>query len=174
MRIVLADLRGREGFVSKDTVAGGYGSRLRPFSKTTELVSLFKQRTHDVPSVQLAYLAAIAARHAHEVRWTRDEYVDGDVAIVLSSLVDYRQETAWASAMRNRGVRVGVVGLAASKMSSLFADHADFVIRGEPEAAFADLAAGARLEGLVDSRPIRDLDELPFPRWDLVGASMQA
>jgi len=81
MRIVLADLRGREGFVSKDTVAGGYGSRLRPFSKTTELVSLVKRRTHDVPSVQLAYLAAIAARHGHEVHWTRDEYADGDVAI---------------------------------------------------------------------------------------------
>jgi anaerobic magnesium-protoporphyrin IX monomethyl ester cyclase len=174
MRIVLADLRGRDGFVSKDTVAGGYGSRLRPFSKTTELVSLFKQHTHDVPSVQLAYLAAIAARHGHEVRWTRDEYVDGDLAIVLSSLVDYRQETAWARGMRRRGVRVGFVGLAASKMSNLFADHADFVIRGEPEAAFADLAAGVRLEGLVDSRPIPDLDVLPFPRWDLVGAPLQA
>lgn len=110
------DLRGREGFVSKDTVAGGYGSRLRPFSKTTELVSLVKRRTHDVPSVQLAYLAAIAARHGHDVHWTRDEYADGDVAIVLSSLVDYKQETAWARGMRDRGVRVGFVGLAASKM----------------------------------------------------------
>jgi len=31
MRIVLADIRGTAGFVSKDTVAGGFGSRLRPF-----------------------------------------------------------------------------------------------------------------------------------------------
>jgi len=174
MRIVLADLRGREGFVSKDTVAGGYGSRLRPFSKTTELVSLFKRCTHDVPSVQLAYLAAIAARHGHDVHRTRDEYADGDVAIVLSSLVDYTQETAWARGMRRRGVRVGFVGLAASKMPGLFAEHADFVIRGEPEAAFAELANGATLEGVVDSRAIPDLDVLPFPRWDLVGAPMQA
>ena len=29
MRVVLADLKGRGGFVSKDTVAGGYGSRFR-------------------------------------------------------------------------------------------------------------------------------------------------
>ena len=94
MRIVLADLRGRDGFVSKDTVAGGYGSRLRPFSKTTGLVSLVKRRTHDVPSVQMAYLAAIAAAQGHDVQLTRDEYIDGDVAIVLSSLVDFRQETA--------------------------------------------------------------------------------
>src|SRR4030095_14787291 len=152
----------------------GYGSRLRPFSKTTELVSLVKHRTHDVPSVQLAYLAAIAARQGHEVRWTRDEYTDGDVAIVLSSLVDYRQETTWARGMRNRGIQVGFVGLAASKLPGLFADHADFVIRGEPEGAFADLAAGVKLRGLVDSRVIPDLDMLPFPRWDLVGAPMQA
>ena len=174
MRIVLADLRGRDGFVSKDTVAGGYGSRLRPFSKTTELVSLVKQRTHDVPSVQLAYLAAIAAEGGHDVQWTRDEYQDGDVAIVLSSLVDFRQETAWARGMRHRGVRVGFVGLAASTMSQLFADHADFVIRGEPEAAFMDLVSGVTLEGLVDSPAIPNLDQLPFPRWDLVGAPMHA
>ena len=174
MRIVLADLRGRDGFVSKDTVAGGYGSRLKPFSKTTELVSLIKQRTHDVPSVQLAYLAAIAAEHGHDVRATRDEYVEGDVAIVLSSLVDFRQETAWARGMRKRGVRVGFVGLAASKMPNLFADHADFLIRGEPESAFIDLARGATLEGPVDSRALPDLDVLPFPRWDLLNAQMQA
>jgi len=174
MRIVLADLRGRDGFVSKDTVAGGYGSRLRPFSKTTELVSLVKHRTHDVPSVQLAYLAAIAAAGGHDVLSTRDEYVEGDVAIVLSSLVDFRQETAWARGMRQRGVRVGFVGLAASKLPHLFADHADFVIRGEPESAFTDLTNGAALQGLVDSPAIPNLDVLPFPRWDLVGAPMHA
>src|SRR5438093_9383972 len=27
MRVVIADLRGRSGFVNKDTVVGGYGSR---------------------------------------------------------------------------------------------------------------------------------------------------
>ena len=174
MRIVLADLRGRDGFVSKDTVAGGYGSRLRPFSKTTEIMAMIKHRTHDVPSVQLAYLAAIAAASGHDVRWTRDDYVEGDEAIVLSSLVDYRQETAWARGMQKRGVRVGFVGLAASKLPALFAEHADFIIRGEPEAAFMELVKGTRLDGLVDSRGLSDLDVLPFPRWDLVGAPMQA
>ena len=31
MRIVLTDIKGGDGFTSKDTVVGGYGSRLRPF-----------------------------------------------------------------------------------------------------------------------------------------------
>src|SRR5439155_13960089 len=135
MRVVLADLKGADGFVSKDTVAGGYGSRLRPFSKTAAMVCMVKRRLHSPPSVQMAYLAALAATKGHETRWTADAPVEGDVAIVLSSLVDYKHETAWADDLRRRGTRVGFVGLAASKMPELFEPHADFVVAGEPEEA---------------------------------------
>jgi len=168
VRIVLADLKGRSGFVSKDTVAGGYGSRLRPFSNVTKIYTFLKRRFHDVPSVQMAYLAAIADRAGHEVAYTRGEQVDGDVALVLSSLVDHKQETAWADDARGRGLRVGFVGLAASKMPQLFEDHADFLIQGEPEAAVMRLVAGERLAGKVVSEELPDLDGLPFPRWDLL------
>jgi radical SAM superfamily enzyme YgiQ (UPF0313 family) len=168
VRIVLADLAGRSGFVSKDTVAGGYGSRLRPFSRVTRIYCALKRQFHDVPSVHMAYLAAIADRAGHEVRYTRAEPMDGDVALVLSSLVDHKQETAWADEARRRGVRVGFVGLAASKMPELFESHADFLIQGEPEAAVMKLVAGERLEGKVASEELPDLDGLPFPRWDLL------
>src|SRR5450756_421420 len=100
MRVVLADLKGRKGFVSKDTVAGGYGSHFKPFSKTTAWVHLFKRQYHDTPSVHLAYIAAIFAQSGHDVVFTAGGLVDGDLAIVLSSLVDYRHETEWADAMR--------------------------------------------------------------------------
>src|SRR5512142_2021128 len=167
MRVVLADLKGTGGLVSKDTVAGGYGSRLVPFSKVSAIVNYFKRRYVNLPSVTMAYLAAICARAGHEVVFTRDELLDGDVALVLSSLVDYRNETAWADRMRARGVRVGFVGLAASKLPELFVDHADFVIVGEPEDAVARLAAGECLAGLCPSPAVDDLDSLPVPRWDL-------
>ena len=168
MRIVLADLAGKSGFVSKDTVAGGYGSRLRPFSRVTQIYSSLKRRFHDVPSVHLAYLAAIADRAGHEVVYTRGAPADGDVAIVLSSLVDFKQETAWADVMRARGTRVGFIGLAASKMPELFDPHADFLVDGEPEAAMMQLVAGATFSGRVASPALPDLDALPFPRWDLL------
>ncbi len=168
MRIVLADLRGKEGFVTKDTIVGGYGSRSKPFSRVTQVLCGVKQRFQVVLSAQMAYLAAIGARFGHQMLFTRDELVDADVAIVLSSLVDYRQETAWADAMRNRGIRTGFVGLAASKMPHLFADHADFIINGEPEDAFTGLARGEKLAGTCLSPEIKDLDSLPFPRWDLL------
>jgi anaerobic magnesium-protoporphyrin IX monomethyl ester cyclase len=169
MRVVLADLKGQDGFVSKDTVAGGYGSRLRPFSRVSGVVCTLKKRLHAPPSVQMAYLAALAANKHHEVRWTSDAPIDGDVALVLSSLVDYRNETAWADKMRARGVRVGFVGLAATKMPELFAGHSDFIVAGEPEEAVGRMFDGEELHGYTTSAPLDDLNALPFPRWDLLG-----
>ncbi|MDR1990531.1 MAG: radical SAM protein [Acidobacteriaceae bacterium] len=166
MRIVLADIKGGDGVLSKDTVVGGYGSRLRPFTRVTGIIAYLKQRFHDMPSVHLAYAAAILARAGHEVVGSTGEPVDGDVALVLSSLVDYRREVAWAKAMRERGARVGFVGLAAQKMPHLFEEAADFIIDGEPESALLRLATGESLTGMVPSPQLDDLDALPFPYWD--------
>jgi radical SAM superfamily enzyme YgiQ (UPF0313 family) len=168
MRVILADLKSCRGFVSKDTVVGGYGSRLDPFSRVTTVTAYLKKQFHDVPSVHLAYMAAILARAGHEVRWTRSQLMEGEVALVLSSLVDYKNETAWADRMRARGVKVGFVGITASKMPHLFADHCDFILSGEPEAGAMRVAQGDIPTGIVASEQINDLDSLPFPRWDLV------
>jgi radical SAM superfamily enzyme YgiQ (UPF0313 family) len=174
MRVILADLKSDRGFVSKDTVVGGYGSRLTPFSRVTSVIAYLKRQFHDVPSVHMAYVAAILARAGHEVVWTRGEdpdVVDGaDLAIVLSSLVDHKRETAWADAARARGVKVGFIGIAASKMPDLFREHADFTLDGEPEAGIMRIAQGRMPSGVTVSEPIDDLDSLPFPRWDLVTA----
>jgi radical SAM superfamily enzyme YgiQ (UPF0313 family) len=168
MRVVLADIRSDRGFVSKDTVVGGYGSRLDPFSRVTSIISYCKKQFHDVPSVHMAYCAAILARAGHEVAWTRGEAVDADVALVLSSLVDYRNETRWADAMRARGVKVGFIGITASKMPQLFEGHCDFMLAGEPESGVMRLAHGEIPTGIEVSEEIADLDSLPFPRWDLI------
>ncbi len=168
MRVVLADIESKRGFVSKDTVVGGYGSRLDPFSRVTSVIAYLKKQYHDVPSVHMAYLAAILSRAGHEVKWSRGEIVNGDVALVLSSLVDYRNETDWADRMRARGVRVGFIGITASKMPHLFEEHCDFILNGEPEAAVIRLAQGNIPSGMVVSEQIDDLDSLPFPRWDLI------
>jgi len=173
MRIVLADLKSTEGLVTKDTVAGGYGSRMVPFSVCTSVCCYFKRHFHDHISIQLAYIAAICARYGHDIEFTRRKVLPGDVAIVLSSLVDYRQETAWADEARKQGTRVGFVGLAASKMPELFADHADFIVMGEPESAMEAMAQGRRLAGFVPSTEVSDLDSLPFPRWDIMQRTSQ-
>ena len=58
MRAILADLKSCRGFVNKDTVVGGYGSRLQPFSRCTAVMAYLKKQFHDVPSVHMGYLAA--------------------------------------------------------------------------------------------------------------------
>ena len=166
MRVLLVDLPGRDGIVSKDTVVGGYGSRLVPFTRVTAFIGALKQRLHDVPSVQLAYIAGVLSQYGHDVVWSRGEMADADVAIVLSSLVDHVHETAWADEARARGIRTGFVGLTASKLPDLFRPHADFIVMGEPESAIQRLARGEALAGDSVSEPVADLDSLPFPRWD--------
>jgi len=166
MRVVLVDLPARDGAVSKDTVVGGYGSRLLPFSRVTQVIGTLKRRLYDVPSVHLAYVAAILAQYGHEVTWSRGEMPEADVAIVLSSLVDHKHECAWADVARTKGLRVGFIGLTSSKLPELFRPHADFLIIGEPEAAIQRMARGDVLAGDCVSEPIADLDALPFPRWE--------
>ena len=166
MRIVLADLASTDGFISKDTVVGGYGSRLRPFSRVTSIICSVKRRLHELPSVQLGYIAAICAAAGHDVTFTNGPAVDGDVALLLTSLVDHRREAAWADAQRRKGCRVGFVGITASKLPELFESHGDFAVIGEPESAAMRLAAGEVLSGRVISEPVEALDRLPFPRWD--------
>ena len=166
VRIVLADIKGGDGFLSKDTVVGGYGSRLKPFSKVTRVIAHMKGGLHDMPSVHLAYAAALAARAGHEVVGTSGALVDGDVAIVLSSLVDFRRETAFARAMRGRGARIGFIGLTSQKLPGLFEDSADFIVDGEPESALQRMMNGETLSGRAPSPQINDLDSLPFPQWD--------
>jgi anaerobic magnesium-protoporphyrin IX monomethyl ester cyclase len=165
MRIVLAEIKGGKGFTSKDTVAGGYGSRLKPFSKVTRIVARLKRGFHAMPSVHLAYAAALAVCAGQDVVASSGELVEGDVAIVLSSLVDYRREVTWAQAMRSRGVRVGFIGLTAQKLPHLFEAASDFIVEGEPESALARLFRGDVLSGRTESPEIAALDSLPFPLW---------
>lgn len=167
--IIIADLRARAGSVSKDTVAGGYGSRFYGDSVATRLAKNIRRVFLDLPSIHTGYLAAIFARAGHKVIVTRDDRpIDGDLALVLTSLVDYRHERKWAEGVRARGVKVGFFGTPATHMPELFAGAGDFTIMGEPEAAAIKLAEGEDLSGMVKSPQINNLDGLPFPRWDLV------
>jgi radical SAM superfamily enzyme YgiQ (UPF0313 family) len=168
-RVILVDLKGRRGYVNKDTVAGGYGSRFIGDSFTTRFEKNVRRVLQNLPSIQIGYLAAIFASAGHEVVVTRDDGpIDGDLALVLTSLVDYRHECEWAHAAQARGTKVGFIGTAASHLPELFTSSADFVISGEPESAAISIAKGLDPSGLVVSPPVNNLNSLPFPRWDIL------
>jgi len=168
MRVVIADLKSREGFVNKDTIVGGYGARLRGFSWTTRLIERVRKVYQNVPSIHCAYLAAIFSAAGHEVVFTDEELVDGDLGLVLTSIVDYRNEIRWADDARRRGMHVGFFGAMATHVSELLQEHADFIIKGEPEAAAQRIAQGEWPTGVVQSPAISALDSLPFPAWHLL------
>jgi len=168
MRVVIADLKSRDGFVNKDTIVGGFGSRFRGFSWTTRLIERVRKIYQNVPSIHSAYLAAIFSSAGHEVVFTDEQPVDGDLGLVLTSIVDYRHEIRWAEDARQRGMHVGFFGAMATHATERLQNHADFVIKGEPEAAAQRLAQGEWPTGLVQSPPISPLDSLPFPAWHLL------
>src|SRR4029077_20344557 len=111
MRVVLADLKSTDGFVNKDTIVGGFGSRFRGFSWTTRWIERLRKFYQNVPSVHAGYLAAIFAAKGHEVVFTDGLLVDGDLALVLTSIVDFRNEIRWAQQAKTRfGMRTGFFG----------------------------------------------------------------
>jgi anaerobic magnesium-protoporphyrin IX monomethyl ester cyclase len=169
--VVLADLRAKSGngFVNKDTVAGGYGSRFKGDSVATRFAMNLRRIFQNVPSIHTGYLAAIFAQAGHKVIVTRDDRpVDGDLGLVLTSLVDYKHESEWAAQARARGMKVGFFGAPATHIPEIFEGAGDFIIKGEPEAAAIRIAAGEDPRGTIPSSADDDLDALPFPRWDLV------
>jgi radical SAM superfamily enzyme YgiQ (UPF0313 family) len=176
MRVVIADLKGRGGFVNKDTVVGGYGSRLRGFSWTTRWLERIRKLFQNVPSIHAGYLAAIFENAGHDVRITREEFVDGDVALILSSLVDYKHEIEWAQKAKklNSRMRVGFFGAPATHMPELLQDHADFLIKGEPEQAAMRIAGGEMPVGTLASPAVESLDNLPYPAWHLFNGGRHA
>jgi anaerobic magnesium-protoporphyrin IX monomethyl ester cyclase len=175
MRVVIADLKGRGGFVNKDTVVGGYGSRFIGFSWTTRWIERVRRLFQNVPSIHSGYLAAIFENAGHDVRITTEDYVDGDIALILSSLVDYKHEIKWARELKRRfGTRVGFFGAVATHLPELLENDVDFLIKGEPEQAAMRIAAGEVPTGIMASPAIDDLDSLPFPAWHLFNPGRHA
>jgi anaerobic magnesium-protoporphyrin IX monomethyl ester cyclase len=175
MRVVIADLKGRGGFVNKDTVVGGYGSRFIGSTWTTRWIERVRRLFQNVPSIHCGYLAAIFENAGHDVRITTEDYVDGDIALILSSLVDYKHEIEWARELKRRfGTHVGFFGAVATHMPELLQNDADFLIKGEPEQAAMRIAAGEVPSGIMASPAIDDLDSLPFPAWHLFNPGRHA
>jgi len=167
MRVVIADLEGRTGFVNKDTVVGGYGSRFRGFSWTTRWIERVRKAFQSIPSIHAGYMAAIFEQAGHDVRVTTEDFIEGDITLVLSSLVDYRHEVEWAQRARQKygSMRLGFFGAPATHIPELLQAHADFVIKGEPEHAAMRIAAGEVPSGIMVSPAIDNLDTLQFPAW---------
>jgi len=170
MKITLLNvLSEREECINKDTM-GGYGSATKiGNSFLAKLIEYRKKSGVKLPVFVLGYIAAIFSNKGHIVEYKINEIPkDSDLIIMPSSIVDHKIELEYAKKIKEETkAKVGFIGPFASVKSELFLKHADFVIKNEPEQAMIEIAEGKIPTGLVESQPIKDLDILPYPKWDI-------
>lgn len=153
--------------VNKDFM-GGYGWAFKVGdSLGARAIELVKRAGEKLPLMSLGYLAGIFSRGGYACEYTNGVVTDADLAIIYSSLVDYRAEREMALRYkRETRARVAFIGPFATNCPDEFLDVADIVVCGEPEQFALDLVATGDIpSGMVTSPEIKDLDSLPFPDW---------
>ncbi len=181
MRVALVTVFSHAECTLKD-VAGGYGTVFRVgTSLPARLLERAKTHVAELPPVTAGHLAQAARAAGHTVRVcelrripappggrgvARHDPVPSnlDLALVQTSIVDATAERAVLAELSARGVRTIAYGAFATARPQLYADVADVVVRGEPEALGASLFDPS-LRGIVEAGWVADLDALPFPDW---------
>jgi anaerobic magnesium-protoporphyrin IX monomethyl ester cyclase len=171
MEIAVVSASRHENCTLKD-VAGGYGTVFTvgnsAFAKVLEIA---KRRIAAIPNVTLAYLDSIlsaqgAAVHVLDIR-AMDQLVPADLYLISSSIVDCSFEREIGQEARRRyGAKVGYFGTFASTVPDYFSDSSDFIVKNEIENIAPALGRGEIPTGIVEAGYVRDLNALPFPKWD--------
>jgi radical SAM superfamily enzyme YgiQ (UPF0313 family) len=153
--------------INKD-LAGGFGTRTDIGSGLrARLIQSRKQVK--LPIMALGYLAAILARAGHDVHYYENCVPNScDLAIFYGSIVDYEAELAAARRAKEADMKVGFVGTFPSVKPEVFLSVADFVVQGEPYVPLGKLVDQESVpKGIVPGHQISNLDELPFPKWEI-------
>jgi radical SAM superfamily enzyme YgiQ (UPF0313 family) len=171
VKIVVLNASRQTNCTLKD-VAGGFGTVFTvgnsPFAKLLEFA---KRRIAAIPNITLAYLDSILSAHGAEVQVldarSSEQLVPADLYLISSSIVDCNLEREIGLEARRRfGSKIGYFGTFASSVPDFFSDSADFVVKEEIENIAPSLARGEIPEGIVSAGFVKDLDALPFPKWD--------
>lgn len=172
MKITLLEIKNNQKQCVNKDFMGGYGWVFNAgTSFRAGLINRVKKWGENLPIMSLGYMAAIFSNNGHFVEYSSNKVPDSDLVIIPSSMVDYKYEIYWADKIRKKGIKVGFFGPFSSVLPDLFLEHADFVISGEPEEATMRIADGMLPSGLIKSNPVKDLDSLPFPKWDIFDVS---
>jgi anaerobic magnesium-protoporphyrin IX monomethyl ester cyclase len=171
VKIVVLNASRQTNCTLKD-VAGGFGTVFTvgnsPFAKLLEFA---KRRIAAIPNITLAYLDSILSANGAEVRVLDvrgpDQLVPADLYLIASSIVDCNLEREIGSYVKRRfGSKVGYFGTFASSVPDFYGDSADFVVKEEIENMAPALARGEIPQGTVSAGFVKDLNALPFPKWD--------
>jgi anaerobic magnesium-protoporphyrin IX monomethyl ester cyclase len=169
MRVALVETRGEKLAVNKDQ-AGSFGTATDAGDGLFgSLANRIKRNGIRTPAIFIAYMSALLARDGHEVTfYDRIPDGDSDIVIMMSSIVDYKNEVKLAQEIKSSSnAKIGFVGAFATVRPDIFLGAGDFVIAGEPEDATMRLSRNlVEPKGVIKSNLLTDLDSIPFPRWD--------
>ena len=170
MKITLLEVAGKkDGYLNKD-VMGGYGEVCKiGDSFLARVIEKQKKDNIRLPLSVYGYLAAIFYNNNHKVEYLINKVPeDSDLVIIYSSIIDYKTELAFAQEIKNKtNAKVGFIGAFATAKPEVFMEVADFVILGEPENIAQKINEKWIPKGIIKSEPVRDLDTLPYPKWDI-------
>ncbi len=68
----------------------------------------------------------------------------------------------------NAGIKIMLGGVHATFCTAEAIQHADYVVRGEGEYVIEDIVSGRLAPGIIQGTPVRDLDALPLPKYELI------
>jgi radical SAM superfamily enzyme YgiQ (UPF0313 family) len=173
VRLALLNIESeRPECINKDFM-GGYGWAFNAGdSFPARLINFVKKRGENIPLLSFGYLAAIFDKYGHSVEYLTNQIPEAGLVIISSSMVDYQNEILWARKIRSKGRKVGFIGPFSGFKPELFLDSCDFIIKGEPEEAIINIARSSIIPGgIVESKAVNSLEDLPFPKWDIFPVS---
>lgn len=174
MKIALIEVKPTKNEYIAKEMAGGLGKRISLGNKFLGLIlNRYLAKLFSAPPIILAYLAGICGQFKHEVTAYHTAVADDidketNIAIVLSSMVDYRNEINFIKELKLfiPQINIIVVGSFASVMPEIYYTIADYIIKGSPEMAMLKiLRDGFPNEKVIQSIEPENLNELPMIDW---------
>jgi radical SAM superfamily enzyme YgiQ (UPF0313 family) len=172
MKFGVIDLVSRDSncAANKD-LSGGMGTRSHfGDGLLARIMQRAKRRSVVVPMLSAAYLVPVIRNRGHSCVYSQDIPEQScDVFLINTSIIDYRNETAFAERLKARHPRskVGFFGTFVSAKPELFAKHSDFLVVGEIEAVclYDDIGREDFFSGEIRPRRTLDMDDLPSPDY---------
>lgn len=174
MNIALIEVKPKTtDYIAKE-MAGGLGKRVslgKNFFGT--ILNRYLMSMFIAPPIILANLAGICRQFQNKVTayhtyLPEDVSKETDVAIVLSSMVDYSNEVEFIKLLKaaRSSLQVIVVGSFASAMPEIYQGIADYVLKGDAEIILQKIfREGFPKENIVASADPENLNELPMIDW---------
>ena len=119
------------------------------------------------------YAAGVLRAKGHDVSYARRclDYSAFDLILVTTAIISCETEVEIIRHIHADGVSVGAIGSFATSVPEPYVGAGAFVIRGEPEiflmAETLTLESVSAMAGVVSTDVITDINDLPYPAWDL-------